>query len=219
MAPTRISSISGMSLRHLFFLVVLGRGAVCYPNGAPPTACGDMTPNHGFTASTDKGNLTLTATPHDKRSAKVTLEGTFKGFLIKAVDSNGMVVGNFTPDMPAIAKGIECDGHHNSAITHTSRVEKSSVPVTWTASDDYKGGDVIFRATVVRSKADYYLKLESSALKIEGPSPSDRNKSDKKEEGPGSSPTSRSTSHTAWLVAPVLGCVILSVRHRCLAYL
>ncbi|XP_075529032.1 uncharacterized protein LOC142560668 isoform X2 [Dermacentor variabilis] len=215
----RVNPISGMSLRHLFFLVMLSRGAVCYPNGAPAEACGDMTPNHGpnAKASSDKGDLKLTAAPHDKRSAKVTLEGTFKGFLIKAVDSDGTVVGSFTPDMPDIAKGIECDGHSNSAITHTSRGEKSSVPVTWTASDKYKGGDVIFRATVVRSKDDYYLKLESSALKIEGPSPSDPNKNDEKEK-PGSSPTSRSEV-TAWLVVPVLGCVILNVRHRCLAYL
>nr|XP_050024024.1 defense protein l(2)34Fc-like [Dermacentor andersoni] len=208
-----------MSLRHLFFLVVLSRGAVCHPDGAPVEACREMRPNHGPDAkeSTDKGNLKLTATPHDKRSAKVTLEGTFKGFLIKAVDSNGTVVGNFTPDMPDIAKGTKCDGHNNSAITHTNREEKSSVPVTWTASDNYKGGDVIFRATVVRSKNDYYLNLESSALKIEGPSPSDPNKNDEKEK-PGSSPTSRSEV-TAWLVVPVLSCVILNVRHRCLAYL
>ncbi|XP_049515354.1 defense protein l(2)34Fc-like [Dermacentor silvarum] len=207
-----------MSLRNLCFLVALIRGAVCLPSGAPTAACGDMTPQHGpnAKASSDPGNLKLTATGHDNRSAKVTLEGTFKGFLIKAVDSDGTVVGKFTPDMPDMAKGLACDGHSDSAITHTSNAEKGSVSVTWTPLDSYKGGDVIFRATVVRSKEDYYLNLESSALKIEEPMTSDPNNIDGREES-GSSSTSRSEI-TVWLAVLVLSGVVLNAQHRRLAY-
>uniref|UniRef100_A0A131YNH5 Domon domain of stromal cell-derived receptor 2 n=1 Tax=Rhipicephalus appendiculatus TaxID=34631 RepID=A0A131YNH5_RHIAP len=213
--------VSGMFLRNVCLLVVLCRGAVCYPNGAPDQACADMVPRHGpgSAASNDKGNLDLTAALHDKRSAKVLLTGTFKGFLIKAVNKDGGVVsGKFTIDKPDMMKGLDCDGHKDSAVTHTNNVDKTSVAVTWTAPDSFTG-DVMFRATAVRSKPDFYLDLKSSAVKIEAPSASDSDKGgkDAKTGKNDSSATSRS-GMAVWPLAFALTCVALNAQRRRLAF-
>ncbi|XP_037527979.1 putative defense protein 3 [Rhipicephalus sanguineus] len=204
-----------MFLRNLCLLFVLSRGTVCYRNGAPAGACDHMTPKHGpgIVPSTDKGNLGLSATLDDKRIAKVLLVGTFKGFLIKAVNKDGgLVSGKFAIDN-SFMKGVDCDGHKDSAVTHVNNSEKSSVSVTWTAPDSFTG-DVMFRATVVRTKPDFYVGLMSSAVKIQAPSPSDNHKSDK--DGKTGKQDSSATSLyglPVWPLALVLSCVALNARH------
>lgn len=210
-----------MFLRNLCLLVVLSRGAVCYPDGAPIGACAHMRPNHGPDAveSRDQGDLHLFAQLHEKGSAKVLLNGTFKGFLIKAVNKDGAVHGKFTTDKPAVAKAIDCDGQKDSAVTHVSNVDKSSVDVTWTALDAFSG-DVMFRATVVRTKNDYFRSLESASLKIEASTTDDSGKRDKdgKAEKPNSSTTSRSEL-AAWPLVLVFGCLVLNAQRHRLAFL
>ncbi|XP_049276365.1 putative defense protein 3 [Rhipicephalus sanguineus] len=205
-----------MFLRNLCLLVVLSRGTVCYPSGAPAQACDDMMPLHGpgTMPSTDKGNLDLSATLDDKRIAKVLLLGTFKGFFIKAVNKDGGAVsGKFTIDN-RFMKGVDCDGHKDSAVTHMNNDGKSSVAVEWTAPDSFTG-EVMFRATVVRTKPDYYVGLTSSAVKIQAPSPSDRHKSDK--DGKTGSSTSL-FGLAVWPLALVLSCVALNAQRHRLAF-
>ncbi|KAH7936233.1 hypothetical protein HPB52_020400 [Rhipicephalus sanguineus] len=143
----------------------------------------------------------------------VLLVGTFKGFLIKAVNKDGgLVSGKFAIDN-SFMKGVDCDGHKDSAVTHVNNSEKSSVSVTWTAPDSFTG-DVMFRATVVRTKPDFYVGLMSSAVKIQAPSPSDNHKSDK--DGKTGKQDSSATSLyglPVWPLALVLSCVALNARH------
>ncbi len=58
-----IKSVSGF-LRIISFLFSLNgiifQLAECGPNGASPTACGDMTPQHGFPAMTSSPPYSLT---------------------------------------------------------------------------------------------------------------------------------------------------------------
>ncbi|XP_037288024.2 putative defense protein isoform X1 [Rhipicephalus microplus] len=208
--------VSVMFLRNLCLLVVLFRGTVCYPSGAPVQACNDMMPQHGSAASNDKGTLDLTAAMDGKRNVKVVLTGTFKGFLIKAVSKDGGVVsGKFTIDKPDTMKGLDCDGHTDSAVTHTHNGDKNSVAVTWTAPDSFTG-DVMFRATAVRTKPDFYVGLMSSAIKIEAPSPSDSDKGDKdkKTEKSGGNATLLTGIAVSPLAVALIGVALNAQRHR-----
>ncbi|KAL1481281.1 hypothetical protein MTO96_015718 [Rhipicephalus appendiculatus] len=90
-----------MATRLPFFvavLLVLLRGALPYHTGAPQGACNNMVPGHGSVSETPADSFSLMAQKQPDQSVKVTLTGTFKGFLIqarKADDVDTMVPGKF----------------------------------------------------------------------------------------------------------------------------
>lgn len=204
-----------------FLLIVLTRVVLCYPKGAPDAACNDMLPKHGpdAKASSDKGNLKLTAAPDGKRGAKVLLEGTFKGFMIKAMDKSGAVAGTFKPEKDDMAKTLTCDSNKDSAVTHKDNTEKTKVAFTWTAAQSYQGGEVTFKATVVRQKLEFFPNLESSPMNIDKPvgptpPPSAAPGPDKPATTKPAAGSGRIGDLLQLLVAIGLGCVAFAARHQ-----
>jgi hypothetical protein len=86
------------------FYLLSGHGVNANPNGAPDSACADMTPGHGINAQTSFPPYTVTVftntyQPNSGQTVTVTIHGTeasFEGFLLKArQQSTSATVGNF----------------------------------------------------------------------------------------------------------------------------
>ena len=68
-------------------------------------------------------------------------------------------------------QGVSCGASANSAVTHTSSVNKTApVSLVWTppspADDGNSGGQVIFVATVVQSFDTYWVGIYSDAVNL-----------------------------------------------------
>ncbi|XP_049275411.1 putative defense protein [Rhipicephalus sanguineus] len=126
-------------------LVLLG-GALPYHTGAPQGACNNMVPGHGRLSETPADSFSLTTQKQPDQSVKVTLTGTFKGFLIqarKADDVDTMVPGKFVVEGNS-SHTVECGGEEATALTHTDGEVKSQVTTTWMPPSNWEG-QVVFR--------------------------------------------------------------------------
>lgn len=145
------------------------------PDGAPAIACSTLVPGHGPTIQESSSNpyeLLLDQTSVEAGQViKVTLqmsnssenETLFRGFLIKAQDSLKQPVGVFS-NFGSDAQGLSCDGVEASAVTHTSRDDKTSVTMDWSHPnfDTEEDKVVTFLYSVVKT-FDTYWANEASA--------------------------------------------------------
>lgn len=160
-----------MATRFPFFaavLLVLLGGAVPYHTGAPQGACSGMVPGHGGPQS-GADAYQLTAEKQPDQSVRVTLTGTFKGFLLqarKADDIDTLVPGKFVPDDKATAATLNCSGDEAAALTHTNGDVKSQVKATWIPPANW-AGEVVFRATAVPEYQYYVERILSAPVSIE----------------------------------------------------
>ncbi|XP_077500451.1 putative ferric-chelate reductase 1 homolog isoform X2 [Amblyomma americanum] len=161
-----------MATRFPFFLavllVLLGT-AVPYHTGAPQGACDAMVPGHGAPSESGADSYQLTAEKQPDQTVRVTLTGTFKGFLIqarKADDVDSLVPGKFVPVDNATTATLSCLGDEAAALTHTDGDVKSQVKATWIPPANW-AGEVVFRATVVQDYSHYVERILSSPVSIE----------------------------------------------------
>lgn len=127
-------------------LVLLG-GALPYHTGAPQRACDGMVPGHGSPQQSGADSYQLTAEKQPDQSVRVTLTGTFKGFLLqarKADDVDTLVPGKFAPDDKDTTATLNCSGDEAAALTHTNGEVKSQVKATWIPPANW-AGEVVFR--------------------------------------------------------------------------
>lgn len=148
-------------------LVLLG-GALPYHTGAPQGACNNMVPGHGRVSETPADSFSLTVQKQSDQSVKVTLTGTFKGFLIqarKADDVDTMVPGKFVVEGNS-SHTVECGGEEATALTHTDGEVKSQVTTTWLPPSNWEG-QVVFRATAVLDYDNYVERVFSAPVSIQ----------------------------------------------------
>lgn len=148
-------------------LVLLG-GALPYHTGAPQGACNNMVPGHGRLSETPADSFSLTIQKQPDQSVKVTLTGTFKGFLIqarKADDVDTMVPGKFVVEGNS-SHTVECGGEEATALTHTDGEVKSQVTTTWVPPSNWEG-QVVFRATAVLDYDNYVERIFSAPVSIQ----------------------------------------------------
>ncbi|XP_031756160.1 putative ferric-chelate reductase 1 [Xenopus tropicalis] len=95
-------------------------------------------------------------------SLTTTDTALIKGFMIQARKANGdILVGSFEVSN-ADAQTLTCKSPAD-AVSHTDSNLKSNIQVTWTAPDVLTG-NVMFRATVVKSKKTFWTNVVSTAL-------------------------------------------------------
>lgn len=148
-------------------LVLLG-GALPYHTGAPQGACNNMVPGHGSPSDSATDSYSLTAQKQPDQSVKVTLAGTFKGFLIqarKADDVDSLVPGKFVPEGNA-SRTVDCAQEDGTALTHKDGEVKSQVTATWIPPANWEG-QVVFRATVVQDYENYVERVLSAPVSIQ----------------------------------------------------
>lgn len=148
-------------------LVLLG-GALPYHTGAPQGACNNMVPGHGSPSDSATDSYSLTAQKQPDQSVKVTLAGTFKGFLIQARKANhvdSLVPGKFVPEGNA-SRTVDCAQEDGTALTHKDGEVKSQVTATWIPPANWEG-QVVFRATVVQDYENYVERVLSAPVSIQ----------------------------------------------------
>ncbi|XP_020810699.1 defense protein l(2)34Fc [Drosophila serrata] len=159
--------------RFLVVAVCLAISVHAYSDGAPKTACADLTPQHGAKLQTIKPPYSLSGPAHvrSNEKLKLTLGGDeFKGFIIQARDGQNRVVGKFQVVDAAHSQTLSCSG---SDDTLTHRKINQDSPVTqvtfeWVPPAGYKG-NVKFMASVVQSSFVYWVGRVTKDINVEEP--------------------------------------------------
>ncbi|XP_029650676.1 putative ferric-chelate reductase 1 isoform X2 [Octopus sinensis] len=136
--------------------------------GAPN--CEDLTPHHHHKpAQTSNPPYSVDFSPQDFKGGDtitVTVKGTagriFKGFVIAArIDNSNENYGTFTavPNTTAVSSCLK----PNSALTHSTSSEKSSLSFNWTSPMDIPPG-LHFKSSFVESYSVFWANLKTPLL-------------------------------------------------------
>ncbi|XP_071983070.1 putative ferric-chelate reductase 1 [Engystomops pustulosus] len=159
--------------RFMTLLICLGCLGIAlgYPDGQISVACDSMLPSHGGNvAQTSVAPYIITVSntsfvPGD--SITVTIKSnspstTFEGFLLQARLFGGDgIAGTFTTT-DSNAQILPCGAQARAAVSHNSKVSKTSITALWTASQE--AGPVRFRATVLNSFSNFWIGVESDTI-------------------------------------------------------
>lgn len=156
----------------LALLALFAESIWAFPSGAPIGACARIFPvGHGG-SSQDLATIPYTLDISAFGSGYVpgqtytlTLSGTvqFRGLLVQARSmADDSPVGSFTADDGGVTRLSSCD-RADSAITHTSRSDKTSVDLSFTAPTAGTG-PLRFRFAVVRTFSTYYAPVETAVI-------------------------------------------------------
>jgi hypothetical protein len=147
----------------LLILAVVCAGVKGLPGGAPNAACANVSPNPAEhtgppQVTTSPYNLTfhMGSTTQYNPGEAYTLtfartSGVFRGFLIVALNANNERVGSFSA-VQGQARQACADSR---GVTHTTRSNKTSVALIWTAPP-VGTGTVTFRYAGVDVRAIYW---------------------------------------------------------------
>ncbi|KAL7647141.1 UNVERIFIED_CONTAM: hypothetical protein RMT77_002399 [Armadillidium vulgare] len=150
----------------LGLLIVSFKSSFAFPTGAPIKACFSMTPrHHNHTKQNSPAPYVVEAIPSG-REVTVTLKSTtaapFLGFLLRAVDSNDVTVGQFVK-YPATAKTLTCNSTDDS-VTHNSKDPKYEQEFLWRTTTT--GSTVVFRATFVQTYETFWVDVRSDPITV-----------------------------------------------------
>uniref|UniRef100_A0A6P4FKX2 Defense protein l(2)34Fc n=1 Tax=Drosophila rhopaloa TaxID=1041015 RepID=A0A6P4FKX2_DRORH len=157
--------------RLLVILACLAISVHGYANGAPKTACGDLTPQHGAKLQTDKPPYFISGLTHVKGDQKLTLKlegGDFLGFIIQARDGQNRVVGQFHVVDSQHSQTLDCSAKGDT-LTHLKATKGSpltSLEFEWAPPAGYKG-NVKFMATVVQTGFVYWVGRVTKDVTVE----------------------------------------------------
>ncbi|KAK7123546.1 hypothetical protein R3I93_021847 [Phoxinus phoxinus] len=147
----------------------------CYPGGQVSRSCGSLMPTHaGASGQTSPSPFTVTAGKTTfKEGDEITVSlnaqsGNFKGFMLQANQVGSQnPIGTFTVTDSG-AQGLVCNSVANSAVSHTSSSQKTSMQAIWMAPTSGQLGNIEFRATFVQSKETFWVGVKSSAVVYNG---------------------------------------------------
>ncbi|KAH8266774.1 hypothetical protein KR018_003011, partial [Drosophila ironensis] len=128
--------------RLLVIAACLAIGAQGYSDGAPKTACKDLTPQHGAKLQTAKPPYSISGPAHVRNgeTVKLTLGGdNFLGFIIQARDGQNRVVGQFDVVDSVHSQTLDCSGKQDT-LTHLKAKKDSplsGITFEWTAPEGY----------------------------------------------------------------------------------
>ncbi|KAK2859320.1 hypothetical protein Q5P01_003940 [Channa striata] len=147
----------------------------CYPTGLVAESCDSMIPQHQASAQTSAAPFSVTVdrtTYSAGDQVTVTLKATsskaFTGFLLKANEVGGQAtVGTFTVS-PTDSQTLRCSQKSNSAASHKSSNDKTSVQVTWTPESSGSGKSIQFVATFVQTTRTFWVGVTSATMAFSG---------------------------------------------------
>ncbi|CAF1023798.1 unnamed protein product [Adineta ricciae] len=157
----------------LVFVLICTEYVNNYPTGAPTDACSAMTPGHGSnTAQSCSAMYTIQADktqyyPND--TVLITVSGatgsnTFRGILLQARTLNGnQIIGTWTV-VGSTTQALACNSVTNSAITHNSRDDKTSVQAIWTPPSTITETTTVIKATVVSVYNTFFVNCFNVTL-------------------------------------------------------
>ncbi|KAL7647140.1 UNVERIFIED_CONTAM: hypothetical protein RMT77_002398 [Armadillidium vulgare] len=135
-------------------------------DGAPPSACVEMTPHHEeYVKQTDTSPFEIEVVSMDQQAIVVLRNitgGSFKGFMLRAVDSENVTVGHFV-DYPSTAKTLTCNSTDDN-VTHNSDEVKYEQQFLW--QSDITGVTVTFIATFVQSFDIFWVGVRSASINV-----------------------------------------------------
>ncbi|XP_051869031.1 putative ferric-chelate reductase 1 [Pristis pectinata] len=145
-----------------------------YSSGLVGDACESMVPNHGKSAQTSVAPYEVTAnsaTFNPGDTIQVTLKNkssdNFEGFLLEArnADSSSTTpLGKFSTTNPQ-AQLLNCSvggiPYTDSAVSHTSKSQKSEIIVNWTAPN---ASNIVFSVTFVKSQLIFWTEVKSPVI-------------------------------------------------------
>ncbi|KAK3611623.1 hypothetical protein CHS0354_018319 [Potamilus streckersoni] len=151
-----------IQLAELIFCVVMVQEVRCHSNGAPSSACSDMTPRHHNMPQSIPSPYSISVSKNTYKPLEnitVTLQAnsgvTFKGFLIQSRrDPNSdATIGTFI-----IAPGTKNTCSSQASLTQLDSSLKRNLSLTWIAPSA-TDGNVVFVATFVQNMSTYWVKV------------------------------------------------------------
>ena len=150
-------------MKSVFIILCLLLSSVnSLPTGAPEAACATMSPDmnaHGAAPQTTPSPYKIKAKLKDGHYEVVLSGETFKGFALRAQDSQGNPLkGNFEGEEEDV-QIVSCKNGFD-LITHRNPLDKEQIKFTFTPENSTE--DVIFYGAVVQSVSVYWTNIESS---------------------------------------------------------
>ncbi|KAG8193556.1 hypothetical protein JTE90_003764 [Oedothorax gibbosus] len=141
-------------------------------DGAPKTACSTLTPVHpNFEPQRGSSSYEVSAEKLGNNKVGVTIMSRIgeeiQGFVLQArsaQDPSKLIEGKFSTQN-GVTKTVDCFRGSQNTLTHTHPRAKQSITAEWTPSADLNE-DVIFRATVAKTYAIFYTKVDSPRVRI-----------------------------------------------------
>ncbi|XP_015126559.1 putative ferric-chelate reductase 1 homolog [Diachasma alloeum] len=155
----------------LLLTLTLSSVTLALRNGAPPDACGHLTPRHPDTTATQSYPPYQILPAAGQGRIRVILGSpqglAYQGFIINARSADtGEYVGEFT-NLPDNVKAIECTPGLKNGVTHTDTSEKHNIEFDWEAPADYEGM-IIFNSTFAQDYSTYWVGIESPRITVLG---------------------------------------------------
>ncbi|XP_061437877.1 putative ferric-chelate reductase 1 isoform X2 [Lethenteron reissneri] len=141
-----------------------------YDDGAPADVCTTMLPDHGTNTltGTPYSIVTNSSTFTTGTKVNVTIVGTFKGYFLQArIPDNTTIVGTWdTP--PTGNKFVQCNSVANAAVTHSTSTSKTNLSFYWIPPTTSPPSSVVFVATVVKTKQEWQINVQSAKVNASG---------------------------------------------------
>ncbi|XP_066563668.1 putative defense protein 3 [Amia ocellicauda] len=157
----------------LFLLLLCWVVAILsYPTGAPVGQCVMMTPNHSNATLSNMSSpysVTVNASTYVLGGIiKVYINSSvpYRGILLEARDVNTSAIVGTWKDLSTNTKTLNCGLGTNNAVTHCNNTDKSGLVYTWVAPAKNGPNKVVFMATVVKIRVEYWIELKSSELTL-----------------------------------------------------
>ncbi|GFR30039.1 putative ferric-chelate reductase 1 homolog [Trichonephila clavata] len=151
-------------------------GCDCRPDGAPTTACSNLTPVHsGIKPQRQSAPYSVSVTKNgDKVRVKIfsSVGEEIEGFALQArssKDRHRLVNGRFTTK-EGISKTIDCFNGKGNTLTQVNPTPKREIFTEWVPSTSLDE-DVIFRATVAKTFAMFWTEIDSLPVRIKSDAP------------------------------------------------
>ncbi|XP_013885723.1 putative ferric-chelate reductase 1 [Austrofundulus limnaeus] len=156
---------------QLFLLILVVPGVWGYASGLVTGSCSNLQPSHGLNSQTGSAPYTVTTDQNSYAlggEVKVNLQGStpFEGFLLEAREQGGSTpVGSFVVST-STAQLLSCNQKSNSAVSHTSKSQKTSIQVTWKPDASTNVKSIQFHATFVKNFQTFWVDLTSPVLTL-----------------------------------------------------
>lgn len=155
----------------LFLLLLVSARVQSFSSGLVTDSCGDMTPHHQGSKPSSTPPPFHVAIDQSYYSEgdeiKVSLRADsipFQGFLLQAREIGGTSpVGSFSL-VGAESRLLNCGGLLNSAVSHSSGDNKTSVQSKWKAPQSGQHKDIEFSVTFLQNYPNYWVGVKSQMV-------------------------------------------------------
>ncbi|XP_031831549.1 putative ferric-chelate reductase 1 homolog isoform X2 [Nomia melanderi] len=154
----------------LISLSFLSATVLGLPNGAPQSACKDLTPRHPGGSNQESHPPPYQVLPAAGQGRVRLILGSpqglaYEGFMIQARDAESdELVGEFA-NLPESAQTIECTDGVKNTVTHTNTSKKHNLEFDWEAPADYEG-TIVFKSTFAQDYSTYWVNVESPRVNV-----------------------------------------------------